>query len=155
MGAHIDSEGRFQSDRYPTCPPGKVPLSVQDPTAQDLLWEYAQRRRAVDAEFSADLEAVLTAAGFSPRRAPMQASEWELSGDLEDRSRRRPSGSKGTVPGTISWAEHERCWIEYARRYPGQSAERMAERDGFSWQEYVLFVGAEPASWRPGRGRDR
>lgn len=44
MGAHTVN-GQFQSDKYPTCPPGKVPLSVEDPTAQDLLWEYAQRRR--------------------------------------------------------------------------------------------------------------
>lgn len=40
--------GEFQSDKYPNCPRGKVPLSVKDPTAQDLLWEYAQRRRAVE-----------------------------------------------------------------------------------------------------------
>lgn len=66
MGAHINKDGQFQSDKYPTCPPGKVPLSVKDPTAQDLLWEYAQRRRSVDAEFSEDLESALRAAGFIP-----------------------------------------------------------------------------------------
>lgn len=66
MPAHINEDGEFQSDKYPTCPPGKVPLSVKDPTAQDLLWEYAQRRRAVDAEFSFDLETVLRAAGYAP-----------------------------------------------------------------------------------------
>ena len=51
-------------------PRGKVPLSVKDTTAQDLLWEYAQRRRVVDAEFSDDLEAALKAAGYahSPTR---------------------------------------------------------------------------------------
>lgn len=65
MGAHLVN-GKFQSDKYPTCPAGKVPLSVEDPTAQDLLWEYAQRRRAVDAEFSADLEAALFVAGYRP-----------------------------------------------------------------------------------------
>jgi len=66
MGAHINKDGQFQSDKYPKCPPGKVPLSVKDPTAQDLLWEYAQRRRSVDAEFSEDLETALRAAGFKP-----------------------------------------------------------------------------------------
>ena len=66
MGAHINSDGLWQSDKYPTCPPGKVPLSVKDVTAQDLLWEYAQRRRAVDAEFSEDLETALRAAGYVP-----------------------------------------------------------------------------------------
>ncbi len=66
MGAHIDRNGQFQSDKYPTCPPGKVPLSVKDVTAQDLLWRYAQRRRAVDAEFADDLEHALKAEGYEP-----------------------------------------------------------------------------------------
>jgi hypothetical protein len=57
--------GEFQSDKYPTCPRGKVPLSVKDPTAQDLLWAYAQRRRAVDAEFAADLETCLRVSGYT------------------------------------------------------------------------------------------
>lgn len=65
MGAHL-VDGKFQSDKYPTCPAGKVPLSVEDPTAQDLLWQYAQRRRSVDAEFSDDLETALKAAGYVP-----------------------------------------------------------------------------------------
>ncbi len=65
MGAHL-VDGKFQSDKYPTTPRGKVPLSVEDPTAQDLLWEYAQRRRAVDAEFAADLEVALFEAGYTP-----------------------------------------------------------------------------------------
>jgi len=65
MGTHLVN-GQFQSDKYPTTPPGKVPLSVKDETAQDLLWEYAQRRRVVDAEFSDDLETALRAAGFVP-----------------------------------------------------------------------------------------
>lgn len=61
--------GEFQSDKYPTCPRGKVPLSVKDPTAQDLLWTYAQRRRSVDAEFATDLEKALRAKGYEPRSA--------------------------------------------------------------------------------------
>ena len=61
---HINNQGQFQSDKYPTCPAGKVPLSVKDPTAQDLLWEYAQRRRNVDPEFSDDLELALREAGY-------------------------------------------------------------------------------------------
>lgn len=72
MGAHlIDSE--FQSDKYPTCPRGKVPLSVKDKMAQDLLWEYAQRRRVVDAEFSADLEGALLIAGYRPPHSNSEA----------------------------------------------------------------------------------
>lgn len=65
MGSHL-IDGQFQSDKYPSCPAGKVPLSVKDKTAQDLLWEYAHRRRVVDAEFSADLETALKAEGFGP-----------------------------------------------------------------------------------------
>jgi len=65
MSSHL-IEGEFQSDKYPTCPRGKVPLSVKDPTAQDLLWIYAQRRRSVDAEFSDDLETALVAGGYKP-----------------------------------------------------------------------------------------
>lgn len=65
MGAHL-IDGEFQSDKYPTTPRGKVPLSVKDPAAQDLLWEYAQRRRSVDSEFSDDLEAALRSAGYRP-----------------------------------------------------------------------------------------
>jgi hypothetical protein len=75
MGAHIiekDGKRLFQSDKYPTCPAGKVPLSTKDKTAQDLLWEYAQRRRVVDAEFSDDLEAALREDGYvPPERTPM------------------------------------------------------------------------------------
>src|SRR5271170_2010311 len=69
MGAHINDKGQWQSDKYPTCPPDKVPLSVSDKSAQDLLWEYAQRRRKVDSEFSDDLESRLKALGFEPKGA--------------------------------------------------------------------------------------
>ena len=65
MGAHL-IDGEFQSDKYPTVPRGLVPLSVNDRMAQDLLWEYAQRRRSVDAEFSDDLESALLAVGYQP-----------------------------------------------------------------------------------------
>lgn len=64
MGSHINKDGKFQSDKYPTCPAGKVPLSVEDPTAQPLLWKYAQIRRGVDEEFADDLETALKNAGY-------------------------------------------------------------------------------------------
>lgn len=59
-------DGEFQSDKYPTCPRGKVPLSCKDPHAQDLLWLYAQRHEPRDAQFSADLRMALDRAGFVP-----------------------------------------------------------------------------------------
>jgi hypothetical protein len=65
MSTHLIN-GEFQSDKYPTTPRGKVPLSVKDTMAQDLLWQYAQRRRDVDPEFSDDLEAALRIAGYQP-----------------------------------------------------------------------------------------
>lgn len=66
MGVHL-IDGEFQSDKYPTTPRGKVPLSSKDATAQDLLWEYAQRRRSVDAEFSADLETAQISAALGEK----------------------------------------------------------------------------------------
>jgi hypothetical protein len=68
MSTHL-IDGEFQSDKYPTTPRGKVPLSVKDPTAQDLLWEYADRRQPVDSEFSAALRSALLAAGYHPAEA--------------------------------------------------------------------------------------
>lgn len=65
MGNHLIEE-EFQSDKYPTCPAGKVPLSTKDPMAQDLLYEYAKRRMEVDAEFSTDLLMALELKGFEP-----------------------------------------------------------------------------------------
>lgn len=67
MGAHLTPDGRFQSDKYPTCPAGKVPLSTRDPDAQDLLDIYAERHRKRDAEFSDDVQAALANDGYKPR----------------------------------------------------------------------------------------
>src|SRR5687767_5006367 len=63
VGDHI-VDGQFQSDKYPWCKPGFVPLKLTDPAAQPLLWRYAQLRRAVDAEFADDLESALRTAGY-------------------------------------------------------------------------------------------
>lgn len=71
-------DGEFQSDKYPICPPGKVPLSVKDPAAQDLLWEYAQRRRTVDPEFADDLEHALRSKGYVPKPAAIKTPEPEI-----------------------------------------------------------------------------
>lgn len=70
MPVHLNANGQFQSDKYPTCPADKVPLSVNDETAQDLLWEYANRRRSVDEEFADDLQARLWVVGYRPPRKP-------------------------------------------------------------------------------------
>ncbi len=83
MGSHINQDGEFQSDKYPTCPAGKVPLSVKDPMAQDLLWEYSIRRRSVDPEFALDLEQVLLEKGFEPC-APTIGGLTSIIHDLAD-----------------------------------------------------------------------
>jgi len=69
-GDHLNADGKFQSDKYPTCPAGKMPLSFTDPMAQDLLEEYAHRRRSVDADLSDDMITCLRAAGFDGSKLP-------------------------------------------------------------------------------------
>lgn len=69
MGEHLIG-GQFKSDKYPWCPAGFVPLKVTDPGAQGPLWAYAQQRRGIDAEFSADLEEALRLAGYEPGALP-------------------------------------------------------------------------------------
>lgn len=74
------------------------------------------------------------------RRAPVQSSR---AGEME--SVRWPSKPAGTV----SWAEHCLAWESYANRYGHQqTAERMAERGGFSYAELVLFLGHDPETWQ-------
>jgi len=41
MGHHIDSKGRFQSDKYPELAPDKIVLSFKDPVARYALRYYA------------------------------------------------------------------------------------------------------------------
>jgi hypothetical protein len=87
LGHHL-IDGEFQSDKYPTTPRGKVPLGVRDEMAQDLLWEYARRRRRVDAEFSDDLEAALRLSGSSPPIKAYRSVGWRceisVSSDPDD-----------------------------------------------------------------------
>ena len=63
MSSHLIN-GEFQSDKYPTCPRGKVPLSTSDPMAQELLWIYSISRQEVDPEFSKALQQALINDGF-------------------------------------------------------------------------------------------
>lgn len=85
------------------------------------------------------------------RRAPVQASDFDRARQKYPDDPRYPqrAGDPGSVPGSISWVEHEEAWMGYAARYPGQSAQRMAERGGFSWWELCEFLGHAPTTWRP------
>lgn len=50
--------------------------------------------------------------------------------------------------GTIEWWEHLEAYEDYAKRYGrSQSAERLAERMGFSYSELVDHLGHEPTTW--------
>lgn len=59
----VDSQ--FKSDKYAWSPPGFVPLKLTDQMAQDLLLEYANRRRAVDEAFADDLVFALGTLGVT------------------------------------------------------------------------------------------
>jgi len=54
MRPHIVN-GQFQSDKYPWCRAGFVPLKITDPMAQGILIQYANKRAEVDKEFADDL----------------------------------------------------------------------------------------------------
>lgn len=88
------------------------------------------------------------------RRAPMQASERHVNYDTGYNNELRKRGSPGSVPGSIAWEEHELVWIAYASQYPGQSALRMAERGGFSYSEFEMYLRRSPTTWRPEGNRE-
>ncbi len=50
-------------------------------------------------------------------------------------------------PGTITWEEHVKAWEAYDRKYSGSSAERMAQRGGFGYEELVEYLGRDPETW--------
>lgn len=52
---HLTVNKNFQSDKFPWCAVGFVPLKLSDPAARDLLEEYARRREVIDKEFPRDL----------------------------------------------------------------------------------------------------
>ena len=71
MGEHL-IDGEFQSDKYPWCHRGFVPLKLTDPMAWSVLWDYAQKRESVDMEFANDLRKALKLQGYFP--------SWEAAG---------------------------------------------------------------------------
>ena len=54
MAEHL-IDGEFQSDKYPWCKRGFVPLKLTDPNARAVLCAYAELRRPIDAGFADDL----------------------------------------------------------------------------------------------------
>lgn len=56
----------------------------------------------------------------------------------------------GVGPGSIAWSEHLEAWNRYAARYgTSQSAERVAERGGFGYEELLIFLRRTPMTWEP------
>jgi len=55
MGHHIDSEGRFQSDKHPDLPPDKIILSFKDPHARVALGAYAKSVRSSNVQGDVEL----------------------------------------------------------------------------------------------------
>ena len=54
----LTESGTFQSDKYPWCPAGFVPLKLTDPEAREALADYVSRKRSAcngDEDFLADL----------------------------------------------------------------------------------------------------
>lgn len=53
----------------------------------------------------------------------------------------------GHVPHGISfrvpWRIHLKAWETYAKHFPGQSAERLAERGGFGLEELIYLLAGE------------
>lgn len=122
MGDHL-IDGEFQSDKYPSTPRGCVPLKPSDKTAQDLLWEYAQRRRSVDPGFADDLEEALRLKGYVP---PYELETLDESVKLSNKACRHQyvalSGSAGGAGGCTCPAG--RCWYseQVVRRQDGLKA---------------------------------
>ncbi len=89
------------------------------------------------------------------RRAPVQGSGPYQLPPLHPARRAFESGGLIVCrePGTISWAEHELAWEGYRRKFPSsasaQDAERIAQRNGFSFNELIMFLGKEPNTWTP------
>jgi hypothetical protein len=73
-------------------------------------------------------------------------------------TQQQPSSETAPVQGpsgTISWAEHVEAWTDYAKHYKGQSAERIAERGGFGYNELVTHLGHAPVTFEQTSPRRR
>lgn len=66
---HLTIHQNFQSDKFPWCHAGFVPLKLTDQDARDLLRAYARRRGRTDKQFERDL---LEALDHPPVRPPMK-----------------------------------------------------------------------------------
>ncbi len=78
------------------------------------------------------------------RRVPVQSD-----GDYNLREG-DPRREGANVPGTMTWEEHLEVFEKYAAKYGhAQSAERLAERGGFSKAEAEQLIGRPLRTWEP------
>lgn len=55
-------------------------------------------------------------------------------------------------PGTILWREHMTAYEEYKRRHgTRQTADEIAFRGGWGFDELTALLGHEPETWEPRR----
>lgn len=66
MGHHIDSEGRFQSDKHPGLPPDRIRLNLANPRSERALRVLAEDYAEADPELARDLVTRLDALYGSP-----------------------------------------------------------------------------------------
>ena len=148
MGSHI-IDGEFQSDKYPTCPRGKVPLSVKDKDAQDLLWEYARRHESRDEEFSRDVRASIVDAGYDPSKETILRVErgfeivrtWRVI-DTDNFGGDYPN-EKFIVSG-IRWERDAKTIADALNKKSGEHASRFYRVVPHVEIQYKLQPGFEP-----------
>ena len=86
------------------------------------------------------------------RRAPVQGCRHRARVEMPARFIERwGHNSWGIPPGSIPWADHLRVYAAYTARYGSdQSAERIAERQGFGIGEIVMLgCGDVLERWEP------
>lgn len=109
MGSHIINK-QFQSDKYPWCQAGFVPLKITDKKAQPLLHKYAVLMKEIDKEFSEDLIHALNYAGY------------RTVDDLGYEIVSKKDESKGWIPlqSAKDWEGYEKImmtWGYYCNKY--------------------------------------
>lgn len=61
MGHHIDSQGRFQSDKHPELKPDRILVNFANPLSRRALRVLADDYQDIDPELSEDINARLDA----------------------------------------------------------------------------------------------
>jgi hypothetical protein len=115
------------------------------PIRASLLFKTAE-----DAATCARVLSEAQSPGPNGRRAPVQKESCGSYTRGPYACKLHPADDPRHHRGTIAWAEHVEAWDDYAKRYgKDQTAERLAERGGFSYSELVDHLGRPPTTWMP------